>query len=395
MQILTLALALAAPIIAFPTPWLSGRDTQCSQIRIPVSVTEKRSILNTTIKDDWDAASLTFSLTARDFGKPDDPLPITGETEFPVRSNYTVGATLCGTGGTVLVTTHGIIESKSYFQPDFSNSSQYNFVEAALAAGYSVLNYDRIGVGSSSKSVLQFCSNSLIETFVRVINIFTRVDPYTDAQFQVEVSVLNSLVAYARQAAGAKKVVLVGHSYGAYISTQSAALLGSSVDALVLTGFSGTLEYFGPFGAGIGFRVASTQDPERWGHLGSGYLTSSDLYAETFAYFASPYFEHRVAEWSYNVASEPFAVGELPTLLATKIGYGNVTAPTLVLQGRYDTSACGGYCLGLLDGLSANFTAAAALRTVDDLPSGHNLFLHEVAPKAFDLVFDFLSEQNV
>lgn len=116
--------------------------------------------------------------------------------------------------------------------------------------------------------------------------------------------------------------------------------------------------------------MASTQDPERWGHLGRGYLTSSDLYAETFAYFASPYFEHRVAEWSYEVASEPFAVAELPTLLATEIYYGNVTAPTLVLQGEYDTSACGGYCVGVLDGLSANFTAATSLRTVDDLPSG-------------------------
>lgn len=168
----------------------------------------------------------------------------------------------------------------------------------------------------------------------------------------------------------ADKVVLVGHSYGAYLSTQSAAILGSSVDGLVLTGFSGTLEYFGPFGAGIGFRVADTQDPGRWGHLGPGYLTSSDLYAETFAYFASPYFEHRVAEWSYDVASEPFAVAELPTLLATEILYGNVTAPTLVLQGEYDTSACGGYCVGLLDGLSANFTAAASLKTVDHLPSG-------------------------
>lgn len=164
--------------------------------------------------------------------------------------------------------------------------------------------------------------------------------------------------------------MLVGHSYGAYISTQSAALLGSSIDGLVLTGFSGTLEYFGPFGAGIGFRVASIQNPERWGDLDPGYLTSSDLYAETFAYFASPYFQRRVAEWSYNVGSQPFAVAELPTLLATKIGFGNVTAPTLILQGKYDTSACGGNCVGVLDGLRANFTAAAALRTVDDLPAG-------------------------
>lgn len=114
MQLLKLALALAASATAFTTSELSQQDYQCSQIQIPVTVAEKRSILNITIDDDWDAASLTFSLTARDFGKPDDPLPITGETEFPVESNYTVGATLCGTGDTMLVTTHGIIESKSY-----------------------------------------------------------------------------------------------------------------------------------------------------------------------------------------------------------------------------------------------------------------------------------------
>ncbi|KAF3765770.1 alpha/beta-hydrolase [Cryphonectria parasitica EP155] len=373
MQIFILALALAASITALPTSEIRAtEDNQCSNIQIPVTVSEKRSILNITIQDDWDAAALTFNLTARDFGTPDDPLPIVGETSSAVGGNYTVAATLCGTGSTMLVVTHGIIESKLYFQPNLSNAEQYSFVDAALAAGYSVLNYDRIGVGSSSK-----------------------VDAYSDAQFPVEVSVLNSLVTYARQTTGADKVVLVGHSYGAYISVQSAATLATSVDGLVLTGFSGTLEYFAAFGAGVGFRVASLQDPARWGALGTGYLTSSDLYAETFAYFASPYFERRVAEWAYEVEGEPFAVAELPTLLATEIAYGNVTAPTLVLQGRYDTSACGGDCVGLLDGLSANFTGAAALQTVDDLDSGHDLFLHRVAPQAFEMIFDFLSAQGV
>lgn len=113
MQIHILTLALVAPVTAFTLPERSERGNQCSQIQIPVTVAEKRSIVNVIVDDDWDAASLTFNLTARDFGKPDDPLPITGDTEFPVRSNYTVGATLCGTGGTMLVTTHGIIESKS------------------------------------------------------------------------------------------------------------------------------------------------------------------------------------------------------------------------------------------------------------------------------------------
>lgn len=114
MLVLTLALAIAASIHAFPTSDFSERDNQCSEIQIPVTVLEERSILNITIHDDWDAASLTFNLTAKDFGQPDDPLPIAGETVSAVESKYTLGATLCGTGGTMLVTTHGIMESKLY-----------------------------------------------------------------------------------------------------------------------------------------------------------------------------------------------------------------------------------------------------------------------------------------
>lgn len=113
MKILTLTLTLVASIAVFTASELSRIDSQCSQIQIPVTVVEKRSILDITIKDDWDVASLAFCLTSRDFGEPNNLLPITGETELPVWSNYTVGATLCGAGGTILVTTHGIIESKS------------------------------------------------------------------------------------------------------------------------------------------------------------------------------------------------------------------------------------------------------------------------------------------
>lgn len=233
-----------------------------------------------------------------------------------------------------------------------------------MAAGYSVLSYDRIGVGSSSGA-----------------------DALTDAQFQVEVAVLNALVAAAaapshagrgggalsNDSAAATKVALVGHSYGSYISAQSAASLGTAVDALVLTGYSGTFDYFAPFVSGAGLRVARTRDPSRWGHLDPGYLTSSDLYAEAYFAFApraGPYFERRVAEWAYGVASEPFAVGELPSLLATALAYGDVTAPTLILQGQYDVSACGGNCVGVLDRIRGNFTSAPVVETVDDLPAG-------------------------
>jgi pimeloyl-ACP methyl ester carboxylesterase len=201
-----------------------------------------------------------------------------------------------------------------------------------------------------------------------------RVNALDDAQFQVEAAVLNAIVDYAYKAMNATKIGLVGHSYGSYITAASASQ--SKVDAIILTGFSGNFSYFAPFVAGAGFRVARLQDPLRWGALDSAYLTSSDLYAETYVYYASPYFEHRVAEWSYNVGSEPFALAELPTLLNTTIDYEAITGSVLVIQGQYDVSACGGNCVGLLEATGELFTGARAVETVDNLPAGY------VIPKA-------------
>lgn len=92
-------------------------------------------------------------------------------------------------------------------------------------------------------------------------------------------------------------MALVRHSYGAYLAAATSSQLAVAV---VLTGFSGTFQYFVPFVAGGSLRVARLQDAHRWGQLDSGYLTSSDVYAEAYG-FAEPFFEHRVAEW--NVVS--------------------------------------------------------------------------------------------
>ncbi|KAL7943705.1 Alpha/Beta hydrolase protein [Trichoderma barbatum] len=356
----------AAAAQALPQP----ASSNCRDIQIPITVSTPRFIVTASLQDDWDVAALTLNLTRRDAGKDGDPLPIKGQILDSVKSTYTVGATLCGNGGPTLVLTHGIIESKLYWRPNFAGSEKYNFVDAAIAQGYSVLSYDRIGVGSSPK-----------------------INSLTDAQFQVEVAVLEGLVNYAKSKAHASKVVLVGHSYGSYIST--AAATHTAVDGLVLTGFSGTFDYFAPFLAGAGLRVARTQNAARWGRLDSGYLTTSDLYAETYVYYAAPYFEHRVAEYTFNVASEPFAVGELPSLLATTIDYSLIKAPVLVLQGQFDVSACGGNCVGVVNGTKDLFTGAKVLEYVDNLPAGHNLNFHKVAPQAFQKMFSFLKAQGV
>ncbi|KAK7937793.1 alpha/beta-hydrolase [Apiospora aurea] len=348
---------------------VTRQPNDCREISIPITVEVPRFLISTEINDDWDAAALTFNLTRRDFGQATFPLPITGTTAGPVRSTYSVGGTFCGNGSTTLILTHGILESKLYWQPDFPGSERYDFVKAAVKAGYSVLSYDRIGVGSSS-----------------------RIDPLTDAQFQVQVAVLNALVEHVRNNAAsplpAHKVVLLGHSYGAYLSAAAAASNQSrnSVDAVLLTGFAGGFSHFGPFLAGAGLRVARDRRPRRWGALDPGYLTTADRYADAY---------RRVAAWTHERGSEPFAAGELPSLLATSITYRDITAPVQIVQGRYDVSACGGNCAGQLDEIRGNLTGARVVETVEDLPAGHNLNLHLIAPKAFGLMFDFLGRQGL
>lgn len=182
---------------------------------------------------------------------------------------------------------------------------------------------------------------------------------------------LSALTQYARKTMGATQVALVGHSYGSYISAAAASDVQASgdIDAVVLTGFSGTVQYFAPFVAGAALRVASTLNPTRWGHLASSYLMSADRFALAYVYFAGD-FNRTVADWTYDIEAEPFALGELPSLLDTPIAFDQVTAPVLVLQGRYDVSACGGDCVGLLNATAALFTGSKGVQTVDDLPAG-------------------------
>ncbi|KAF1972412.1 alpha/beta-hydrolase [Bimuria novae-zelandiae CBS 107.79] len=344
-------------ILVSITPYAQGipNPSNCKDVEIPVPVSVPRFNIDVVVEDEWDTAALTSNLTRRDAGNTTSPLPIAGMTPAPTPSNFTVAATLCGSGCTVLILTHGIIESKLYWHPNFKGADRYSFIDATIAAGYSVLSYDRIGVGSSSK-----------------------VEGLFDAQFQVETAVLGYLTAYARGTMAAKKVALVGHSYGAYLSAGSAN--HSAVDAVVLTGFSGIFDYFAPFVAGAGLRVAKLQDPKRWRSLDSTYLTSSDLFAETY------------------IASEPFAIGELLSLLASYNGFHGVTAPILVLQGQFDVSACGSNCVDILDEETLRkkvFKTAKSIELFNDLPAGHNLNLHKVAPRAFELLFQFLKGHGI
>ncbi len=229
-----------------------------------------------------------------------------------------------------------MIPRNSYWNPVFPGSERYNFVQHALDAGYSVFFYDRLGSGLSDQYLLPLpplssFSNPSLTTF--------SPSPLTRVQFAPQVSILATLTRLLQLPSSPytlntriRKVVQVGHSFGAFLSAAVLATTDQSTsagDGLVLTGFSGRFEWLSLFTSGGQARVAALQRPEKWGSLAHGYLVPVDQYSAAYGGFKSPFFEKRVAEWLYG-AQKPFAIGEGLTGVTWPLDFGAIKVPVQV-----------------------------------------------------------------
>ncbi len=231
----------------------------------------------------------------------------------------------------------------SYWNPVFPGSERYNFVQHALEAGYSVFFYDRLGSGLSDQYQLPPSSATHLPQLTNP-SLPSSPSPVTHVQFAPQVSILTTLTHLLQLPSSPytlntpiRKVVQVGHSFGAFLS---AAVLATTTpttpntgDGLVLTGFSGRFEWLSLFTAGGQARVAALQRPDRWGALQHGYLVPVDGYAAAYGGFKAPFFERRVAEWLYQRQS-PYAVGEGLTGVTWPLDWGLVKVPVQVCGPR-------------------------------------------------------------
>ena len=62
------------------------------------------------------------------------------------------------------------------------------------------------------------------------------------------------------------------------------------------------------------------------------------------------------------------------------------------MQGRYDLSACGGNCDGVLDGTAGLFTSSRKVVVNGEFDGGHHLNYHFDGKKAFESITKFVKE---
>ncbi|KAJ7140036.1 Alpha/Beta hydrolase protein [Mycena crocata] len=356
----------------------SASEYTCTSYTVPLKNVSAPSFdLTFEIKTQWDITDWTINEARRDSSSAFNGIagPSTVVGDFDISARFCTPNQATKLSQTVLVMTHGLGADKTYWDPTFAEAEKYSLVHAALEAGYSVFHYDRLGTGQSTKA-----------------------DPHNVVQFTIQVEILASLTRLLLGPSSPQTLnvslssaVHFGHSYGSYITAALASAYPELTAGISLSGYSGVLDYFNILIAGWQSRVASLLDPVRWGHLQPGYVTPVDLYADTYLEFKSPFFDHAVAEWGASVKS-PYAIGELATLGQTPYDTSSFNKPVQVFQGRYDLSACGGNCDGVLDRTALLWPKADPLNISGTFPAGHSVNLHYNATEAFAVMLDFVAE---
>ena len=170
---------------------------------------------------------------------------------------------------TLQILTHGGTLDCSYWDiaPD------YSYVDAAVAAGYATLSYDRLGTGQSDHP-----------------------DPLQIVQLPIQIEIAHALVQKARRAEiGGRsfaKVVGVGHSLGSGLTQGVAAKYPQDFDALILQGTSTNFGYSFTGIASEDQHIANTDPSGRFKSLENGYHTPANVqFALQFAFYRYPNYD--------------------------------------------------------------------------------------------------------
>lgn len=294
----------AAPAPAAPL------SKQCVQLEVPLLVTANNSEFDLPrVDSNIDAVDWVWDLTTWSHGGENGR--VTGV--IPVNETFTISAQLCvppqGTKADILqIATHGIGFDKRYWDVEI-NPDEYSYVDSALRHGYSILTYDRLGTGNSTKA-----------------------DAYEILQAGVEIEVLRGLTQLARtgelvqvsDVVGAScddisvlenytphKVTHIGHSYGSFMTSGLLSRYGNLSDGAILTGFlinEHLLNEVGP--EAFGFEFAAESDPDRFADRPSGYIVAATESNIQQIFLKKGLFEPELLRYA-ELIKQPNAVAEL------------------------------------------------------------------------------------
>lgn len=334
-----------------------------------------------------------------------EPVSFSVKLTSTATTTYQLAGQLCADGfvqgKTIQVTVHGGGFDHNYW--DFPlDSSTYSYARYMAAAGYSVLNLDRVGVGQSSRP-----------SGADLYGMDLHVDAF--ALHQVVQAIRGGIIVPGFGPVGffGERVELVGHSLGSLIAAIEAATY-ADVDGIIMSSIT---HVPGPAGqASFGLIQQACLDPlfsflpcDAGGAplpMGIGYeigiptLPASLGGGDTWSFLFFQGLHDPAVQTQAEALRQTFAAAEFNSVPAA-LGFPDpstdvtpgVGVPVLLAVGDSDTFVCQpGYCssaAALLANESEHFSSSTCLETKIVPDAGHLVNLHASAPQWFGFARDW------
>ena len=381
---------------ASASPVDSGRRPAgfCKQLDIPIPATANSAIYNIPkVDNDIEAAAWAIYDATRTTSHGLQSIIKNTTTS----GTFNIHAQLCVPNSSakrdiLQIATHGVHYDSRYWDSKYQ-PEKYSYVNAALKAGYSILTYDRLGVGQSDKP-----------------------DAYTVVQAPLEQEILRQLTLMARngtlynfagKAEGSdsafktlgkpKKVVHLGHSFGSFLTSAFIANYGTLSDGAIITGYLLTENLASAGSTSFSVEYAATGSPPF--DRPSGYVVCQKSGIQNIFFGGNPKtaFTPELLEYG-NSIKQPVPIGEFASAFWLIGNYGpSFKAPVQYLLPEFDFYICRGDCKGLANvtALAQTLPNATAIEVAIQPNTGHALPLHNNATAGFQLMFDFLGRNGL
>ncbi|KAK7430696.1 hypothetical protein QQZ08_002740 [Neonectria magnoliae] len=340
-------------------------EADCWEYKVPVTVTLDNLVFDfPDWKDDYVLQDFLTAVTPR--ASAGYPNPIVGSKNET--ATYTLAASFCTpkkvNGSTVILATHSIGQSRTHWNFAY-RPEEYNFVQHAINSGYSVWFYDRFGTGESEK-----------------------VSGFTN-QLRVQKAILVELAKTVKSGkftgtlGKPDKLAVMGFSFGSFITHFAVAEKPGIADAAVLTAINYNTTGLNSNGLVRSFvpRVASLQNPRRFGTLDPGY-------------FKYPFYDTATASYCEE-NKQVFAIGEILTLTDGDFDASGFTGAALAITGKNDYIICDGECEGIFDEPTRTIWSNAKFTPHLHPKASHNFNFHRSATGAYEVITRFLDSNGL
>ena len=380
---------------AGPVPSLAS-DKPCVNFMLPVPATAQNAEYDVVhVNDNIDATAYAVDVDTWSFNITNRVL-----RNITVSDTFDISVQLCVPPNGIkkqnlMIATHGAHFDKRYWDPAI-NPSEYSFVDAALARGYSILTYDRLGNGLSDKP-----------------------NAYTIVQGPLQLEILRSITNMARSGellahttgstvsngsdVSWDKIIHVGHSFGSILTTALLAAYGNLSDAAVLTGYIMNEHFAELRRASFDLEYAPQSNVTLFGDRSSGYMVSGTLDAIQTGFFSTQAdaatgiggFDTEVLDYAFSIRQSITTSEFLPTLL--NLGAApRFEGPLQFMLAEFDYPVCRGDCRIPFDRATFQelYPKAKDIDIYTQPGNGHALTMHRKANLGYKATLDWLDKNG-